>query len=139
MREIFRSDYNVITVDDARGLVRRVRTAVPFPTLAEFLTTTEGAKRVLATLDRARHVQLADVRLAPPRNDPAFEKYVALHAHELFRGFRRTALLVKTHAGRLQVTRNLNESGLHEVQVYMDEALALGWLLSHSVIPRSSR
>ncbi|EYF07699.1 hypothetical protein [Chondromyces apiculatus] len=139
MREIHRSDYSFITVDDARGLIRRVRTSVPFPSIAELRTSSEASLQALATLDRTRYAQLADVRLAPPRNDPAFEEYVAAYARPLFTGFRRSALLVRTHAGRLQVTRNLGDTGLHEVQVYMDEALAVGWLLSHSTLPRPLR
>ncbi|EYF07697.1 hypothetical protein [Chondromyces apiculatus] len=139
MREIYRSDYNVIAVDDERRLVRRTRTALPYPSFAEIGDIMEEMMRALGTLDRARHVQLADVRLGPPRNDAAFEQFIAPFTQQLYRGFRRCAILVKTHAGRLQFTRILNHGGYEHVQVHLDEVTAMAWLLSPSIPPRPPR
>lgn len=128
MRELYKSEYFVITVDDERKIVHRVRTDRPFAAIAELERSSEDMLRALSTVDRRRHAMLVDVRLAPPRNDPAFEEVVGRYQTRLYRGFRRVAILVKTEAGRLQLTR-LVRGILRHGRTFLDEQAALAYLL----------
>ena len=128
MRELFRSEHFLINVDDERGLLRRVRTAQPFASLAEIDRAYVDLLRAMEAVERRRYVALIDVRLAPPRNDPAFEQIVGLYRVRLFNGFRRAAILAKTEAGRLQIGR-LYQNLPFEVRTFLDEAAALAYLL----------
>jgi hypothetical protein len=136
MRELYRSEHFLMTVDDARGLLRRARTAQPYASFAEIERVYEELLRAMEAVDRRRHAVLLDVRLAPPRNDPAFEQLIRLYRMRLFNGFRRAAILTKTEAGRLQIGR-LYQDLPFEVRTFLDEATAIAYLLAPA--PPSSR
>jgi hypothetical protein len=124
MRELLRGRHFHVTVDDAVRIVRRVRTAERFASLEELETAYQELLAALDTLDRPRYAQLVDARQSPPRNDPAFEAAVTRHHDALYAGFRAAAVLVQTAAGRLQVRRMLDVSGVG-APVFTDEAAAL--------------
>src|SRR5689334_5030890 len=105
MRELYRNDYFLMTADDARGLVQRARTEQRFESLEIVERVYEEVARICDALERSRYVVLVDVRLAPPRNDPAYEELIKRYEGRLYNGFRRIAFLAKTEAGRLQITR----------------------------------
>lgn len=127
MRELHRSPHFILTIDDEHRVIRRARTELAFSTLAETESAYDAMLRVTDRLDRSRYAALADLRLAPPRNDPAFEQFVAQLHPRLYGGYRRSAALVKTQAGRLQLMRIFHERGLN-AKVFMDEAAALAYL-----------
>lgn len=131
MREILRSKHFVVTVDEERRILRRARTAAPFESLEEVQTAYAALLQALLPLHRPLYGQLIDARDAPPRNDPAFESVVTSHHEALYTGFRASAVLVKTAAGRLQVRRMLGASGI-EPHVFLDETAALDYLASPS-------
>ena len=66
--------------------------------------------RALDHVDRAAYALLINLRLAPPRNDDAFEALVTQYQPALYDGFRRVAVVVATAAGRLRLRRFLSES-----------------------------
>ncbi len=129
MREILKSRWFHLLVDDDARIVRRVRTAERFETVAEI----DGAYAALCAafdgLDRPRFAQLADAREAPARNDPQFEAVVTRYHPRLYAGFRAAAALVRTAAGRLQMRRMFDTSGV-DVRVFSDEAEAIAYLTS---------
>lgn len=129
MRVLYESKYARLEVDAAKRLVRYTRSAEPFGSLDD----AQAMFRALATahvgVPRAELALLSDIRLAPGRNDEAFEGAVAEHRRELFGGFRRRATLVKTMAGKLQVKR-LSGTSILATEVFDDEEAALGYLLA---------
>ena len=72
---------------------------------------------------------LVDFRLAPPRNDPAFEAKVDQWMKPLSEKYRRMAVLVKSATGRLQAMRNMREHK-QPLTVFTDEAEAMRFLTS---------
>lgn len=128
MRELYKSDYFVLTVDDERKIVHCVRSDRRFAATADFERACKDMLQALSTVDRRQYVMLVDVRLAPPRNDPAFEQVVERYHPRLYKGFRRVAVLVKTEAGRLQLTRLLRVI-LRHGRTFIDEQAAIAYLL----------
>jgi hypothetical protein len=127
MRELYRSAHIVVTVDDERRLVRRVRTGHGYASVAEVEFVYETMLRKLDSIDRRLYGLLVDVRLAPPRNDDTFEQVVERHLQGLYSGYRRVAILVKTEAGRLQMKRLARQRSL-DLAAFVDEAAALSYV-----------
>jgi hypothetical protein len=125
MREVLHSPYFVVTVDDHEGIVRVVRTTLPFATVAE---VTRGWLDVVAALDRAGRKGrslLADLRLGPARNEPDFEQAVRAIVPRVHAGFVRNAVLVRMAVGALQIRRHAKSDGIDRfVTDSEDEAIA---------------
>src|SRR5262249_51275128 len=81
----------------------------------------------MAGIDRPRHVLLIDIRQAPFRNDPEFEKRNMQFRDRVLWGFAKVAVVVSSQVGKLQIDRHAREAGSGP-QVFMDEAGALRWL-----------
>jgi hypothetical protein len=128
MRELYKSEYFLVTLDDEQKIVHRVRTDQRYATIADVERTSEEVVRSLNTIERRRYALLVDVRFAPPRNDLAFEQTMARYQTRLYMGFRRVAVLAKTEAGRLQIARLLRGL-LRQGHVFLDEQAALAYLL----------
>ena len=118
-----------VSVDHARGLARVTRSAQRGSSVEEIVTAFDAASRLLDGLDRGRLGLLIDLRAAPGRNDPEFERAMTTRRSELVRGFRAAAILVQTPVGELQIARITREDGSH-ARVFADEAKALAWLAS---------
>lgn len=129
MRELFRNDYYIITLDEERRVLCRARTALPQTSVEVLDRSLEEMIGAIEKIDRARYAHLADLRLAPPRNDPGFELIVQRYRRRFISGFRSVAYLVKTEAGRLQVMRMRSErDGDANAPVFLDEAKALAFV-----------
>jgi hypothetical protein len=140
MRELYRNDYFVMTVDEVRWIVCRARTERRFESLELVERVYDEVGRSLDILDRRKYVVLVDVRLAPPRNDPAYEQLITRYEGRLYNGFRRIAFLAKTEAGRLQITRLFADSALGErSRAFTDEAAARAYLEATDTSPPSAR
>ncbi len=116
--------YYEIVVDD--GVVRLRRTGRPFDSAEVARTEYRAIIARLRALGPKR--LLSDLRGAPPpRNDPEFERA----GDELRRGLRslgaRTAFLVRSAVGALQVHRLAREMDV-DVRVFRDEREALAYL-----------
>ncbi|MCR9163796.1 MAG: hypothetical protein ACE37F_16255 [Nannocystaceae bacterium] len=72
---------------------------------------------------------VVDLRLVVGRNDDSFEAEVAPHRRELIASFARTAILVRTTIGALQVKRMFAAEGI-DVEVFTSEPECLDWLHS---------
>ena len=127
MRDLLRSTHFIVTVDDAAHLLRRARTGARFESIAQLEAEYEALLGAFEALNRPIYAQLIDARESPARNDPAFEATVTRYHAPLYRGFRAVAVLVQSAAGRLQVRRMLEVSGIH-APVLTDEPAALEYL-----------
>lgn len=116
-------------------LVRVVRSSVELDSLEQIDEAWGSVSRVLAPIDRARHVLMIDMRSARGRNDDEFERRVAQYRAATVHGFPRVAVLVKSLPGQLQVQRHVREDGLGEVQIFVSESDALDWLASAAPPP----
>ncbi|MCC6876326.1 MAG: hypothetical protein IT378_18605 [Sandaracinaceae bacterium] len=114
---------------ERRGrVVLLTRTARPFDTIADVEREYGAVVAALGRVPKARGSLVVDLRDAPPRNDPAFEDAVARLRKRIFEGFARTAVVVRTASGKLQVQRHAKDDH-HAVEVFtsLEEALtALG-------------
>jgi hypothetical protein len=127
MREILRSKHFVVTVDDLTGILKRTRTPERFASIESLGSAYEDLIAALDSVRRREYGQLIDARQAPPRNDPEFEAVVRQHHAALYRDFRASAAVVQTAAGKLQLRRMFETSGV-DVAVFMDEAEAVAFL-----------
>jgi hypothetical protein len=86
------------------------RSSAPFSAIPEL---TNANQRVIQSLgrDRAGWGIIVDMRRAPPRNDPVFEQAMRALREAVESRFSRTALLLSTQAGVLQVQRLGREDG----------------------------
>ena len=116
-----------VTLDRARGVARVTRSAERSPSIEHVTQAFDEATRALDSLDRATLRLLIDLRAAPGRNDPEFERAMAARRRELIRDFAAVAILVQTPVGELQIARINREDG-SGARVFSDEAKALAWL-----------
>jgi hypothetical protein len=108
VREVHHTSHFLVTEDDIARILTRTRTGLRFASLEEVVTEYDGLVRALDRVDRSRYALLVDLRLAPPRNDEAYEEIVGRYHAPLFARFRRVAVVVQSAAGRLQLRRFLD-------------------------------
>lgn len=96
-----------------------------------FLSSFAGIYTALDGREVGSFALLADLRASVGRNDPEFEAGLKERRRELFERFQRTAIVVGTAVGRLQVQRHIVHDGHGDkVQVFTDPDEALVWLQS---------
>jgi sulfite reductase alpha subunit-like flavoprotein/predicted heme/steroid binding protein len=109
--------------DRRNKLVYLLRLAMPFSSVEEI---TSANQQVVARI-RPEHKDwgiVVDMRQAPPRNDPAFEGAMRGLRDAVEVRFARTAVLLESAVGLLQVTRLTREDGA-ETFATQSEAAAL--------------
>lgn len=91
----------------------------------------DGAHQALTDLvERCRpRALLIDVRLAPLTNDPELERSFASYRARIVASAGRTALLLRSKAGRLQAARLAREDGA-TLTFFDDPDEARAWLLA---------
>jgi len=114
-----------ISMDRERHTVRLTRTSAPYVELSDIAASFGRIDRALLDIDRKQHRLLLDLREGPRRNDTEFETQMERYRKTLIVSFRRTALVVKTASGLLQVKRHIQEDGAIHAAVFMSEAQAL--------------
>jgi hypothetical protein len=115
-----------ISFDAENRLVRYTRSAVPYPDLAAVEGSLRGVRGLLPSAGDLK--LLIDVRLAPPRNDPAFEAQINDAIEKVWKRFGKVATLVRTAVGKLQTVRLAHERGIEKAYVFADEGEALAYL-----------
>lgn len=126
--------YCTITWTRNPSIMRFVRSDTPFPSIQRLEQERIDVEEVLYKWGRSR--LLVDLRAAAPCVDPAFEAPLARLRRGVLQGGERTAILVRTAVGALQVKRHMREDGLH-AGVFHDEEEALAYLEARSA--RSSQ
>lgn len=119
--------YFLVESDTARRLVVVRRTARAFDTLAEAKAAHAAIVDKLGMLSRRSFRLLVDLRSAPLRSDPEFESAIAAQRKQMLTGFARVAVIVRTAAGRMQVTRHIRDD-ISDAHVYLEEAEAMAFL-----------
>jgi hypothetical protein len=115
------------------------RTAQPFGSLAEVTTANQEVVRKFASYHREWGI-VVDMAQAPARNDPAFEGAMRGLRAAIEVTFARTAVLLGTQVGVLQVKRITREDAAKSyATVNRDAALRFARGLSQGDPPASER
>jgi hypothetical protein len=116
-----------VSIDPAakRVLVRRLGT--PLRSAEEAAGLLGELRDAVAGIDPKNHTVLVDLRPAHIRDETLYRDPLRALRRALVLGFQKTAFLVQTKVGQLQVTRYLQEEGL-VAPVFLDEASALAHL-----------
>jgi hypothetical protein len=133
VREVFRSAHFVVELDDTFKVLCRRRTDVGYTSTADIDAAYRALFDRVEGYHRPEFGLLSDLRLAPPRNDPAFEEAVSRYHERFYAGFHRIAHLVRTEAGRLQIARLARPETARRMRVFLDERAALDFLTQCSV------
>ena len=130
MRTLADDDYHSVTLETESSLVTIKRKSTPFATVVECNRVYTELVHLLETLDLhgAELKLLFDLREVAPRNDPEYERIIGTHRKRVLSSFANRALLVKTAAGALQVSRHARDDGL-DVGVFTDELEARRYLI----------
>lgn len=128
VREIYRSAHFLVDVDDVSNVLRRRRTDVGYASTDEIDRAYDALFAAVESFHRPEYGLLSDMRLAPPRNDPAFERAVGRYHARFYGGFHKIAHLVRSEAGRLQITRMAHPDTARRMRVFTSEAEALDFL-----------
>lgn len=110
-----------------RSRVVLIRTSVPYASLEILSEHCTQACEWLERIDRPRFTLLCDLRAGPGRNDTGFERAMAPFRRRFLQGFRRTAVLIATPTGRLQIQRLANTDKT-AVGTYLSESEAHAYL-----------
>jgi hypothetical protein len=128
VREIYRSAHFLVDVDDVSNVFRRRRTDVGYASTDEIDSAYDALFAAVESFHRPEYGLLSDMRLAPPRNDAAFERAVGRYHARFYGGFHKIAHLVKSEAGRLQITRMARPDTARRMRVFTSETAALDFL-----------
>ena len=85
------------------------RTAARIEVLPDIERSFDEVARILAKIERKNYRLLVDVRRSSGRNDEGFEAELKKHRGKLLSGFLKTATLVLSPAGLLQIQRYAKE------------------------------
>jgi hypothetical protein len=118
--------FYVVELREHGAIVRR--TTRRYADISQIGPSFAAVEVQLRALTPATSSLLVDLRAIVGRNDSPFETALAPLRRELLRKFDRTALLVRTSIGRLQLQRYLASDGI-EAEVFSDEADALAWFV----------
>jgi hypothetical protein len=105
LREVFRNGYMLVRHEPTRKLVVLTRLSTPYASLDDVRATFAGVDAALVHVSRPRTALLIDSRMAPARNDPAFEAEFTAWRQKFNVDFRKVSILVQTAVGILQVGR----------------------------------
>jgi hypothetical protein len=131
MKELFSNQHFTVLAAPAAHFVRVVRTAEPFRTADEITGGWAEVSRCFDRLGRKGLLTLMDLRNAPARNDPEFEKPMTAALVAVRRDVKRIAVLVRTAVGGLQVKRVAKAAGAEEF-ITSSEEEALEYLRTES-------
>lgn len=107
-RNLLRVTHWVMDEDSDDRVVWLERTALPFGSLDEVTAANEQVVQKFAPYHRQWGI-VVDMAHAPPRNDPAFESAMRGLRAAVEASFARTAVLLGTQVGVLQVQRITRE------------------------------
>jgi hypothetical protein len=109
--------------------VRVTRLEKAFTSQQDVDEACEPVQRALDQLGRGNYVCLIDSRAARGSNDPEYERWFAEQRARMPRGFKKTALLMKTAIGALHSDRLRRADGASEaMEIFQDLAAACTYL-----------
>lgn len=96
------------------------RSDVPFRSIEEVTSEADEILKLLATYHRLWGL-VTDLRRAPSRNDPAFEDATRRLRTTLIASFARTAIILASPAGMLQLNRVKRDDGCQFLATLSEE------------------
>ena len=127
-RVLYEDAHVTLSVDDAAGLVRYVRSSERFVSIDDVRAVHQRIADLAIMIPRNGLKLLLDVREAPARNDEAFEQEITRALQAFTPRFGAHAMLVRSAVGRLQTHRLARERGEVSPPIFGDEAEALQYL-----------
>ena len=124
---LWEDPYMRLDIDRKERLVRQTRSARSYEDLTVLDHSMQDLLEHLKTVSRAEYTLLQDVRASRGRHDPEFERAITRHLEAFSGGFRKFAVLVATHVGKLQVQRHLGATSA-PAKAFLNEDEALEWL-----------
>jgi hypothetical protein len=122
-----KTPYWLLERNVGEAFFRLVRTTEAYQSLDLISQSFQQLEKAILGVDVSRLGFLVDLRLGPMRNDPAFEATARPWQEKVMKAFARVAILVKTPAGKLQMSRIVRS--LHATaQVFDDEKTAVAHL-----------
>ncbi len=136
MHELFRGTLMIVTREGDGRIYRVRRTTRPATSEVEFKALAFELARIVPSAQRAASLGLLlDVRDAPLIGNPELEEVMMRAARDISTGFPRTAVLVRTAVGALQVKRVGRSLGQADTRLFHDEAQAFAYLQRSSIPP----
>lgn len=136
MDEVFRSSHIIVNRDESARVVRARRTALPFATVADMYAVEAQFLRAIPVKERFNLSILVDVRDAPMLSNDGLEVEAAKVIDAMASEFERSALLVRTAVGALQV-RRIARTNPFRLELFEDEAAAIAYLTGNGPPPGS--
>jgi hypothetical protein len=136
MEELYSSSHLVVTREEGGRLVRARRTSCPFTSAADMYSVEAQFLRIIPVRDRVGVSILVDVRDAPMLANDALEIEAVKVIDAMASDFERSALLVRTAVGALQV-RRIARTNPFRLELFEDEVAALAYLSGNGPPPTS--
>jgi hypothetical protein len=136
MDELLRSNHLIVTREEASRVIRARRTSVPFVSVADMYSVESQFLRAIPMRERYGMGVLVDVRDAPMLANDGLEIEAAKVIDAMASEFERSALLVRTAVGALQV-RRIAKTNPFRLELFEDEAAALAYLTGNGPAPGS--
>ncbi len=136
MDELFRSTHLIVIREESGRVIRARRTASPLASNADVYAIESQFLRVVPMRDRFAVSMLVDVRDAPMLSNAGLEIEAAKVIDAMASEFERSALLVRTAVGALQV-RRIARTNPFRLEIFEDEATALAYLTGSGPAPGS--
>lgn len=136
MDELFRSSHLIVTREESGRLIRARRTSTPFASAADMYAVEAQFLRTIPVRERFGLAVLVDVRDAPMLANDGLEIEAAKVIDAMAGDFERSALLVRTAVGALQV-RRIARTNHFRLELFEDESSALAYLTGNGPPPGS--
>jgi hypothetical protein len=136
MDELFRSTHLIVIREEGGRVIRARRTSAAFATAADMYAVESQFLRAVPMRDRFATSVLVDVRDAPMLANDGLEIEAAKVIDAMASDFERSALLVRTAVGALQV-RRIARTNHFRLELFEDEAMALAYLTGNGPPPGS--
>jgi hypothetical protein len=125
--EITRDEFWTVERTAIPPMLRITRSGTRFEREEDIESSSRLVLDAMSRFDRARYRLLVDLRDGPLRTDRAFEARFEKFRVEMLRGYARTAILVRSAVGKLQVQRHARADAT-PLQVFDDERAAMEFL-----------
>jgi hypothetical protein len=109
-----------VSVDETKKAVWLERSSETARDMPAVIRELDAMRQALLGLPTAKMGLVVDTRGTLGRNDPDFEKKIFPAFHAFTQRFARVAVLVKTSAGRMQMSRLVRDNEL-EYRIFDDE------------------
>lgn len=136
MDELFRSTHLIVTREEGGRVIRARRTSSPFGSAADMYGVEAQFLRAVPMRERFGVSVLVDVRDAPMLANDGLELEAAKVIDAMASEFERSALLVRTAVGALQV-RRIARTTPFRLELFEDEAAAIAYLTGSGPPPGS--